>query len=326
MRFKQIIFYERGINLELGIEESFRLLETLVIKNRHYTREGNLPVYIPGLMKANPTDLGIYVTTLDGTEFWAGEWEKMFTLQSISKIIALMLAIIDQGQQAVFKKVGVEPTADAFNSIVSLETKNLQRPLNPMINSGAIVTVSLIAGNTRDEIFNRIIAFARELMNNPQLDINQDVYLSERETGHRNRALAYFMKSTGLIEKEVEDVLDVYFKQCSIECNTRDIARLGAVLANKGVLPWNGKRLISEEVAKIIKTIMLTCGMYDASGEIAVNIGIPCKSGVGGGIVAVAPERMGLGVYSPALDGKGNSRAGIKLLKELSDDLNLSIF
>lgn len=304
----------------------FRLLETLVIQNRPYTREGKLPVYIPELTKANPTDLGIYVTTLDGKEFWAGDWEKKFTLQSISKIMALMLAIMDQGRQAVFQKVGVEPTADAFNSIISLETKNLQRPLNPMINSGAIVTVSLIAGNTRTEIFNRILAFTQKIMNNPGLTINQEVYLSESATGHRNRALAYFMKSTGLIAKEVEDVLDVYFKQCSIECDTRDIARLGAVIANKGVLPWSGERLVPAEVAKVIKTIMVTCGMYDASGETAVNIGIPCKSGVGGGILAVVPDRMGLGVYGPALDGKGNSRAGIKLLEELSDALDLSIF
>lgn len=302
-----------------------KLLETLIENNMEYISEGKVASYIPELAKYNQNALGIYITTLSGKEYYAGDWNEKFTIQSISKVITLMLALLDNGK-ALFEKVGMEPTTDAFNSIINLETKNLQKPLNPMINSGAIATVSLIAGEGREKVFERILELYKKITNNPNITINEQVYNSEQKTGARNRALAYFMKSTGVIENDVEDVLDVYFKQCSIESNCADIARMGAVLANNGVLPWSGEELIPNYVAKIIKTIMVTCGMYDASGDTAVNIGIPCKSGVGGGILAVAPSRMGIGVYGPALDQKGNSIAGIKLLEELSRKLDLSIF
>ncbi|MCT8978217.1 glutaminase A [Clostridium sp. CX1] len=303
-----------------------RLLEGLVENNRVYTAGGKVASYIPELGKANKDSLGIWITTLQGEEYFAGDFEERFTIQSISKVITLMLALLDNGKEYVFKKVGMEATADAFNSIINLETKNPQRPLNPMINSGAIATVSLIAGDGRDNTFERILKFTRKITGNPDININEDVYHSESITGDRNRALAYFMKSTGVIENDVEDVLDVYFKQCSIEGTCKDIARVGAVLANNGVLPWSGERIIPVYVARIVKTIMLTCGMYDASGDAAVKIGIPCKSGVGGGILAASPGRMGIGVFGPALDQKGNSSGGMRLLEELSKELDLSIF
>lgn len=303
-----------------------RLLESLIENNKKYTAEGIVASYIPELSKAKKDALGICITTLDGEEYYAGDCEEKFTIQSISKVVTLMLAILDNGRDYVFKKVGMEPTADAFNSIINLETKNPHRPLNPMINSGAIATVSLISGEDRDKTFERILKFTRKITGNPEININEEVYKSEKVTGDRNRALAYFMKSTGVIEGDVEDVLDVYFKQCSLEGTCRDISRIAAVLANNGVLPWSGERVIPSYVARIVKTIMVTCGMYDASGDIAVNIGIPCKSGVGGGILAAAPGRMGIGVFSPALDVKGNSSAGVKLLEELSRELDLSIF
>lgn len=303
-----------------------RLLESLIENNKKYTAEGIVASYIPELSKAKKDALGICITTLDGEEYYAGDCEEKFTIQSISKVVTLMLAILDNGRDYVFKKVGMEPTADAFNSIINLETKNPHRPLNPMINSGAIATVSLISGEDRDKTFERILKFTRKITGNPEININEEVYKSEKVTGDRNRALAYFMKSTGVIEGDVEDVLDVYFKQCSLEGTCRDISRIAAVLANNGVLPWSGERVIPSYVARIVKTIMVTCGMYDASGDIAVNIGIPCKSGVGGGILAAVPGRMGIGVFSPALDVKGNSSAGVKLLEELSRELDLSIF
>lgn len=303
-----------------------RLLESLIENNKKYTAEGIVASYIPELSKAKKDALGICITTLDGEEYYAGDCEEKFTIQSISKVVTLMLAILDNGRDYVFKKVGMEPTADAFNSIINLETKNPHRPLNPMINSGAIATVSLISGEDRDKTFERILKFTRKITGNPEININEEVYKSEKVTGDRNRALAYFMKSTGVIEGDVEDVLDVYFKQCSLEGTCRDISRIAAVLANNGVLPWSGERVIPSYVARIVKTIMVTCGMYDASGDIAVNIGIPCKSGVGGGILAAAQGRMGIGVFSPALDVKGNSSAGVKLLEELSRELDLSIF
>lgn len=302
------------------------LLETLVDNNKEYTKEGRVASYIPELSKANPESLGICVTTLEGEEYCAGDCDKRFTIQSISKVVTLMLAILDNGKDNVFKKVGMEPSSDTFNSIVSLETKNPQKPLNPMINSGAIATVSLVSGDSADMAFDRILKFTRKITGNPNIDINESIYESEKKTGDRNRSLAYFMKSTGVIEKDVDAVLDVYFKQCSIEGTCKDIARIAAVIANNGILPWSGERVIPAYIARIAKTIMVTCGMYDASGDIAVNIGVPCKSGVGGGIMAAVPGRMGIGVFGPSLDMKGNSVAGVKLLEQLSKELDLSIF
>lgn len=303
-----------------------KLLENIIENNRKYTKNGKVASYIPELSKANGDALGICISTLEGEEYFAGDFETKFTIQSISKVITLMLAILDNGREYVFTKIGMEPTADAFNSIINLETKNSQRPLNPMINSGAIAGVSLISGKNSEETFERILNFARKITGNSELSINEEVYVSEKRTGHRNRSLAYFMKSTGVIENDVEEVLDVYFKQCSIEGTCRDIARIGAVLANDGVLPWSGERVISNYASKVVKSIMVTCGMYDSSGETAVNVGIPCKSGVGGGIFAAVPRRMGIGVIGPALDSKGNSVAGVKVLEELSRELDLSIF
>jgi len=303
-----------------------RILDTIIDKNRHWTKEGTVASYIPELSKADGEALGICVTTLDGEEFFAGDYETKFTIQSISKVVTLMLAIIDNGVNYVFSKIGMEPTEAAFNSIINLENNNDQKPINPMINAGAIATVSLITGDTSEEKFNRILKFTRKITGNPDININEGVYASEKATGDRNRSLAYFMKSTGILEGDVEEVLDVYFRQCSLEVNCRDIARIGAVLANAGVIISNNERVISREATRIIKTIMVTCGMYDGSGNFAVHIGIPAKSGVGGGIMAAVPRRMGVGVIGPSLDKKGNSIGGIKVLEELSRELDLSIF
>ncbi|MCX7884553.1 MAG: glutaminase A [Caloramator sp.] len=303
-----------------------KLLDVIIQNNRYYTEEGNVASYIPELEKAEKNALGICVVTLDGEEYFAGDYETKFTIQSISKVITLMLALLDNGREYVFSKVGMEPTAETFNSISNLETRNPHKPLNPMINSGAIATVSMISGQDSKEMFEKILKFAKKITGNPSLNVNENVYLSEKATGHRNRSLAYFMKSTGVIEQDVEEVLDVYFRQCSIEATCRDIARIGAMLANDGILPWTGERVIPRNVARIVKTIMVTCGMYDASGEFAVNVGIPAKSGVGGGILAAVPKRMGIGVVGPSLDKKGNSIGGVKVLEELSRELDLSIF
>lgn len=301
-------------------------LENLIENNKRYIENGRLASYIPGLEKANKEDLGIYIVTLDGKEEGAGDCEKKFTIQSISKVISLMIAILDNGKDRVFSRVGVEPTGDSFNSIVSLERKPSKKPFNPMVNSGAILTTSLIEGKDVEEKFQRILEFTRKVMGNDTIDLNEEVYLSEKETGDRNRALAYFMKSNGVIEGNIDDILDLYFRQCSLEVNAKDLARLGAMLANDGVLPWSGERVISREICRIIKTIMVTCGMYDDSGKFAVHIGIPAKSGVGGGIMAAVPRRMGIGIFGPALDDKGNSIAGTHVIKDLSEELDLSIF
>lgn len=302
------------------------LLESIIENSRPYTERGKVASYIPVLSKANPSDLGICVTTLEGKEYAAGDCEVKFTMQSISKVISLMVALLDKGSKNIFQRVGMEPTGDGFNSIVNLEVKNYNKPFNPMINAGAIVVTSLIEGSSIEEKVEKILSFTKKITGNNSIEFNEEVYLSEKTTGDRNRALAYFMKGNGILQGDVEEHLDVYFRQCSIEVTCRDIARIGAMLANDGVLPWSGERVISREASRIVKTIMVTCGMYDESGEFAVHIGIPAKSGVGGGILASVPKRMGIGVYGPALDEKGSSIAGMMLLQELSKELDLSIF
>ncbi len=304
----------------------YKLLDSLIEKNKCYGRDGKLASYIPALLRANPDDLGIAIVDLQGRKYFAGEYDKNFTIQSISKVVSLILALGDNGRENVFNKVNVEPTGDEFNSIVNLEKKDQTKPYNPMINAGAIVTTSLIYGENEEDKFQRILNFIKRATNNPNIGLNEEVYISEKETGDRNRALAYFMKSNGMLEGNIEEILDLYFKQCSIEANALDLAMFGSVLANDGVTPWSGERLISRENCRIVKTIMVTCGMYDASGEFAVRIGVPAKSGVGGGIVATVPRWMGIGIYGPALDKKGNSLAGTNLLKDLSQELDLSIF
>ncbi|MEG2290871.1 MAG: glutaminase A [Clostridium sp.] len=305
----------------------FNLLTTLVNNNKIYGKEGKLASYIPVLLEADPEHLGICVVELNsGREFYAGECDTKFSIQSISKVVSLILALGDNGRENVFKKVNVEPTGMGFNSIVNLEVRDQNRPYNPMINAGAIVTTSLIYGENKEEKFERIIEFLRRATNNPNISVNEEIYKCEKITGDRNRALAYFMKSNNILEGNVEDILDLYFRQCSIEITARDLARFGAVLSNDGLAPWNGQRLMSRDVCRIAKTIMVTCGMYDASGEFAVEVGIPAKSGVGGGILATVPRSYGIGIYGPSLDKKGNSLAGLKLIKDLADELDLSIF
>ncbi|WMJ78130.1 MULTISPECIES: glutaminase A [unclassified Sedimentibacter] len=305
------------------MEDIFR---DIIKNNIGYTWRGKVATYIPELAKANPGDLGVCLVTLDGREYSAGDYSKKFTMQSISKVLTFILSLMDNGEKKVFEKVGMEPTGESFNSIVDLELKNIHKPYNPMINAGAIATTSLLAGTSVEEKTERILDLARKLANNPEIQINNSVYLSEKLTGDRNRSIAYFMKSFNIIDGSVEEILDVYFKQCSIEVNCRDIADMGSVLANDGVSPKTGKSIVPKHICRIAKTIMSTCGLYDASGEFAVHIGIPAKSGVGGGIMGAVPKRMGIGVYGPALDEKGNSIAGIQILKELSDKLDLQIY
>lgn len=302
------------------------LIEKAVSYGKAFTHEGKAATYIPELSKADPSQLGISAVTGDGRISSAGDYASIFTVQSISKVVSLMLAIIDRGEEYVFSKVGMEATGDAFNSIIKLETAKPSKPLNPMINAGAIAIDSLIAGKDQEDKFRRLVGFFRRLCGNEELWYNERVYASERDTGYRNRALAHFMKDVGVLEGEVEAVLDLYFKQCSIQVDCRDIAMLAAVLAFDGISPVSGEVLVPKKVARLVKTFMVTCGMYDGSGEFAIRVGIPAKSGVGGGILAVVPGRMGIGVFSPALDARGNSVGGVKALEFLSEKLELSIF
>lgn len=302
-----------------------KMLDALVEKHKEVTKLGKLADYIPELKKANPDDLGIFILDNEGSEYFAGQYDTKFTVQSISKVVALMLAILDNGEEYVFSKVGMDPSGDPFNSIRKLETSSRRKPYNPMINAGAIVVSSMIKGNDAKHKFERLLDFFKLITEDPTLELNSKVYLSESETGNKNRAMGYYMKAEGLITGNVEEALEVYFKQCSIDVTAKTIARLGLFLANEG---QNSKKeeIISPRVSRIVKTLMVTCGMYDNSGEFAVRVGLPSKSGVGGGIVSVVPHKMGIGIYSPSLDIKGNPIAGITLLEDLCNQLKCRIF
>ena len=302
------------------------ILENTISSNKKYTSNGKVASYIPELKKANQDDLGICIIDKNNNMYCAGDYNKKFTIQSISKPIVLALALMDNEWEYVFSKVGMEPSGDPFNSIMKLETNDTKKPSNPMINAGAIVTTSLIKGSSLEEKEERMLQFFRRLANNDSIGINYEVYKSEKLTGDRNRAMAYLLKNDGFIDGDVEEVLDLYFKQCSIEIDCVDLARIGINLAMYGIDIESKERLISEKVSRMVKTFMVTCGMYDASGEFAIRVGIPAKSGVGGGIMASVPDIMGIGVYGPALDKKGNSIAGVKVLEDLSEKLELNIF
>ena len=301
-------------------------LDTLVSQNRHFAQHGSVASYIPKLKEKPSDDLGVYVVLPDGTAVSSGDSQVKFTIQSISKIFVFALAIMDNGEEAVFKNIGMEPTGDSFNSIVNLELKDVHKPYNPMINAGAILATSMIHGNTKKEKFSRILSLIKKCCQNDTLDINEAVYHSEKDTGDRNRSLAYFIKSYGLIEDEVDNVLDIYFKQCSIEVTCQDIANAAYIISNGGTNPNTGEEILSSRICTILKTIMFTCGLYDASGSFALDVGMPSKSGVGGGILSTTNKGYGIGVYGPSLDAKGNSIAGVELLKILSKDNGLSLF
>lgn len=301
------------------------LLNKLVKKNVVLTKDGRVADYIPELDKAKKDALGVCILDNEGNRYTAGDCEIKFTVQSISKLVTLMLAILDNGEEFVFSKVGMEPSGDPFNSIRKLETSSKKKPYNPMINAGAIAVAAMIKGKDAREKFQRVLEFFKRITEDDTLDVNYKIYCGESETGNKNRAMGYFLKNDGIIEGNVEDALEVYFKQCSIEVTAYTLAKLGLFLANNGCTS-TGEQILTPRISTIIKTLMITCGTYDMSGEVAVRVGIPCKSGVGGGIVAVSPGKLGIGVYGPSLDAKGNSIGGIHLLEDLSRELKLSIF
>lgn len=301
------------------------LLERLIEKNRFLVHYGKVASYIPKLKSANPEDIGVCILDMEGKLYCSGVYDKKFTIQSISKVIAFMLALVDNDQEKVFSKVGLESTDEPFNSFYKLDLSLENKPANPMINSGAIVTTSMIKG-TCEEKFNRILDTIRKITGNNTIDYNREVYESEKNSGDRNRAIAYLLKNKGLLEGDVEEVLDAYFKQCSIELDLIDLVKIGLFLAN-GCKTLNGEyEGCNVEIATILIAVMTTCGMYDFSGEFAARVGIPSKSGVSGGILSVVPNRYGIGIYGPALDKHGNSIAGYGILKDLSKELGLNIF
>jgi glutaminase len=301
-------------------------LPSLLEQAKPYTEKGQVATYIPALAQANAGDIGIAIYDKEDHYISAGNTEINFTLQSISKVITLALALMDRGMDYVFSKVGMEPTGDPFNSIIKLETSNPSKPLNPMINAGALAVTSMIAGESNEERMARILHFVRDLAANPTINYSAKVAISELETAHLNRSLCYYMKQNGIIDSDVEELMDLYTKQCAIQVNCIDLARIGLVFAMDGFDPYTKEQLIPPNVAKICKTFMVTCGMYNASGEFAIRVGIPAKSGVAGGILACVKNRAGIGIYGPALDEKGNSVGGLKLLELLAVQEDWSMF
>jgi glutaminase len=285
--------------------------------------DGAIADYIPELATAQPDWFGICVVTAAGQVFEVGHCDQLFTIQSISKAFVFGLALEDHGREYVNRKVSVEPTGEAFNAIVLDESTN--RPYNPMVNAGAIATADLIKGSNGTERLKRVLAMFKRYTGREH-DINVPVFLSEKSTGYRNRAIAYLMRNFDMVSDKIDETLDLYFQQCSIMVNARDLAMLAATLANGGINPLTQERAIHEQYVQDVISVMLTCGMYDASGEWTYRVGMPAKSGVGGGITAVAPGQLGVGTFSPLLDAKGNSLRGLKVCEDLSQDFGLHLF
>ena len=302
------------------------LLKRILDDCRHYTAQGHVATYIPQLAQVDPEKLGIYMIQEGEHDSFAGDCFDRFTMQSVVKTMILLQALMDSGIDKVRSLVGVEATGKPFDTFNYSDQALTGAHINPMVNTGAIALCTLIAGDTYEEKFGRLLDLTRRLADNPELTVDEDVYRSEKETGNKNRALAYMLTAYGMIQDPVEEILDCYFRACSILVNCRDLARIALIFAHHGRDPKNGKQHFSQELARYVNATLATCGMYDGSGEFALTVGFPAKSGVGGGILGVIPRTMGIGVYAPALDKHGNSMAGVKVLAQLSRELDLGIF
>lgn len=288
-----------------------------------YIPKGRVADYIPELGKADENLVGLAVMDSSGKLYTKGDTKARFTMQSISKVIALMVAINERGEDYIFERVNCYGTDTPFNSFARLESDN--KPLNPMMNAGAILTTSLIEG-VGDIPYQKILAMIRYITKNDSIDYSHSVFLSEKETGHRNRGMFYILKNSGLIQAEDESGLDNYFRQCSIEVDAEDLAKIAYFFAH-GCTRFDGdKTYYNPQMSRLVNSVILTAGMYDYSGEYSRKVGVPSKSGVGGGIMAVVPGKYGIGTFNPSLDEHGNSAPGVFMLEELNKELDLSIF
>ncbi|RKH64160.1 glutaminase [Corallococcus llansteffanensis] len=284
--------------------------------------QGRVATYIPALAAVDPARFGMALATVEGDVYGVGDWRVPFSIQSISKVFTLALALSRDGD-ALWRRVGKEPSGNPFNSLVQLEYEQ-GIPRNPFINAGALVITDRLQRLTGDAR-GTLRDFLRAESGNPAVDFDAGIAASEAEHGHRNRALAHFMASYGNIEGSVPEVLEHYFWQCSLAMSCADLARACGFLARHGQRA-DGARLLTRSQAKQVNAVMLTCGTYDAAGEFAYRVGLPGKSGVGGGIIAVIPNRCALCVWSPGLDARGNSVAGVEALDRFTTLTGLSIF
>ncbi|WP_391203038.1 glutaminase [Psychrobacillus sp. L4] len=318
------------------VNQNVTNIDDWVAQYRTFSKQGKNASYIPALEKVESSNLGITIIGPDGTMIKSGDWNVPFTLQSISKVISFIAACMHHGIPYVLDRVDLEPTGDPFNSIIRLEMHKPGKPFNPMINAGAITVSSILPGSTPEKKLESIYLLMEKMVGK-RPTLNEEVFVSEWQTANRNRALAYYLKETGYLEIEVEEALEVYLKQCSLEVTTEDIALIGLILAHDGFHPIRKEQILPKEVARLAKSLMLTCGVYNASGKFAAFIGIPAKTGVSGGIMATVPPRVrneefpfqegcGIGIYGPAIDEYGSSVAGVMLLKKIADTWDLSIF
>jgi glutaminase len=290
-------------------------LEGLLSELEHDT-SGEVADYIPELANANPERLGLALATVDGAVYAAGDHDITFSIQSMSKPFTYALALAQRGVEVVDQHIGVEPTGDAFNSI-SLEP-GTGRPRNPMINAGAMTATSLVLGDRDEQILAMYSGCAGR-----ELGVEEDTFRSERDTGHRNRAIGHMLRAYGILDEDPDPVLDAYFRQCAVAVDCKDVALMAATLANGGVQPITGERVLDPDHVRRVLSVMTTCGMYDGAGDWLVGVGLPAKSGVAGGVMAVLPGQLGVCVFSPRLDPVGNSVRGVAACQRISADLGL---
>ena len=309
-------------NSSKSLQINEKTLSDILEKNKAFYNEGKVADYIPELGKMQADKIAFSVVNENGKVINVGDVNQKFTIQSISKIIALMIAVTEKGEKNVFSKMGYFGTDKPFNHYANLETTG--KPLNPMMNAGAILTTSMIDGE--GEIpFKKILEMVRFITKNNSIDYSKSVYNSEKETGNKNRGMFYLMKNNGLIEGD-EEKLNNYFKQCSIEVTAEDLAKIGYFFAHQCTRFDGDTTYKNSEISQLIQSQMLTAGMYEFSGQYSRTVGLPSKSGVGGGITVSVPNKIGIGIFSPALDEHGNSAAGYHMILDLVKQYNLSLF
>lgn len=299
------------------------IIESIYSDLKNTNDIGKVANYIPELGTVSPTNFGINITTIDKQCFGVGDYNKKFSIQSISKILTLTLAYQLEGEK-LWERVDVEPSGNPFNSLLQLEADS-GKPRNPFINAGAIVVCDVLISHLKNpkEDF---LTFCREISNNATLNYDDKVAQSEKVTGFRNTALCNFIKSFGNIKNDIDKVLDFYFYTCALEMSCKEVSEIFLFLADDHFTNQKGNRVLTMSQAKRINAILLTCGFYDESGEFAFRVGLPGKSGVGGGIVAIHPDQYCITVWSPKLNVKGNSYKGMLFLEKFTTATNSSIF
>ncbi len=300
-----------------------KIIDDLYLKYKDFKIKGKVASYIPELKKVDANKFGINLYNLQDESFGAGNFQEKFSIQSISKVFALTLALKEIGEK-IWKRIGVEPSGDPFNSLVQLEFEK-GIPRNPFINAGALVICDLLISKLKEPKV-KLLNFVRKLADNEDIHFNKKVVSSEKKYGFTNAAHVNLMKSFGNIKNDIDSVLDLYYHMCSIEMTCKELSKSFLFFTNDGILPWSKEKIVSLSVSKRINATMQLCGHYDEAGQFAFKVGLPGKSGVGGGIVAVHPDLYCICTWSPVLNKKGNSYLGLKVLEEFTSLTQASIF